>query len=76
MLTLHTPLSWRQYRMNKTYRAWDLLHPNTTTREKGVIPNCTPEAQPLNKDQKLMDKYSLSPHDPQWLFEALKCRDP
>jgi hypothetical protein len=41
------------------------------TRQRGDIPGCIPEAQPLSKDQKFMDKYHLGPNDPQWIFELI-----
>lgn len=42
-----------------------------TTRQRGDIPGCIPEASPLSKDQKFMDKYHLGPNDPQWIFELI-----
>lgn len=51
--------------LNKGYRY-------VTTRQKGEIPGCIPEASPLSKDQKFMDKYHLGPNDPQWLFTMIE----
>lgn len=57
--------------LRNQYASWDRDYAEygVHTRMKGDIPGCTPEAKPLNKDQELMDKYSLSPNDPQWVFE-------
>jgi len=71
--TTHWSQIWRQHverRQDKQEREWwDRQHPKVQTREKGTIPGSIPESAPLHKDQKLMDKYNLSPNDPQWVFE-------
>lgn len=63
--------------VRKGYEDWDNQvntakgHVYIHTRQKGDIPGCIPEAQPLSKDQKFMDKYHLGPNDPQWLFDMI-----
>lgn len=63
-------------RSDKQEREWWDRHwgkpKGVTTRERGTIPGCVGETPPLNKDQRLMDKYNLSPNDPQWVFEMCK----
>jgi hypothetical protein len=74
--TSHSEYLWRRMMERRTEKQerewWDRHHPLVQTREKGTIPNIIPESLPLNKDQKLMDKYNLSPNDPQWVFELCK----
>ncbi len=42
---------------------------NVTTRERGVIPGCTPPSPPLQQNISLIQRYNLSVNDPQWVHE-------